>query len=1022
MVKSTSSSTAVSRKRKKSTDMSDSPPKRVTRARAKANEDSELSIKTTKITTASARAAAASRTPAKPAKAIKRRARADDAVVDTSQEKEASYKVEIEAPKTRGRPRKTPDTELEHNASTSDAPPRTRSRLEKQPDNASEDGALALKAKGRPRKVVAVASTKNPQTLPVHKPARGEVTVKSKTLPTASILKPPVNRKTVTFKDSVSIDKENAIVSAKSMKAKEPPEPKATGLKAKPVRKPTVSRTKTRGAKSVQAEKTAADTDTSGKVPQPLSPKKVTQVAKSNSASSEDELCGEKTPAKILNKSPIKPPTTASKVEPMRMPKSAFTSTTKIVSPTRDTSIPEEMTASIFASPARRPPQSPFKDVLKDSPKKFNISSSIVQPALSSSQLVLKTSLLNSPARRPTSPTKTTVPGSPGKSNVATPFINTAIVSKQSKSFEVPPSTPRQFASNQPQAAGFTQQTLGAHDLDSVKSRTHTDEVVEDSQLERSCVTSIGFRTTPVENHAVDGLVKVAEPSSSSAMLQSPPTSPADTDGAQVEMDEAELTIEPMKEQVEKSSRAARTMPATTGDIIKSGAFSLAASVSRYTPEDSSSEDSCSEDELNTTSRSSPRSLKQTLDASMKDVDAIGTPTPSRAFRAPKGTLKHDSVQANTESRTNLVSMTPLATQLSSWLASSPEKEPSNKRRNSKTNSIFSFVRPSLVDRSTQSATPVSSISPLKSSFFEDEMAVRDQEKAALEEDEGKQKDDKSQEDDRRENEEGSRLDSSHESEDSEHYSDENIMPIDPRLLTSGDQPQISLATCTPAKASHSNLREVHTVSKVPLRPAGEESPIKISRKRSRSLSGPTDVTNQPRRTSAGHRRSIILHSSEDIEIIEYSDQGERLPLGVRTVENTAIDVPSTPTPNSLIDLGTPLRTVRKGNDAEILRGAVVYVDVHTSEGADASGIFVELLSQMGARCVKQWTWNPPVSLSGSLEGTLPSQVVSVGESTPTGRVGITHVVFKDGGKRTLEKVRDSKGLVLCVGVGWVLE
>jgi hypothetical protein len=38
------------------------------------------------------------------------------------------------------------------------------------------------------------------------------------------------------------------------------------------------------------------------------------------------------------------------------------------------------------------------------------------------------------------------------------------------------------------------------------------------------------------------------------------------------------------------------------------------------------------------------------------------------------------------------------------------------------------------------------------------------------------------------------------------------------------------------------------------------------------------------------------------------------------------------------------------------------------------------------------------------------------------GKVGITHVVFKDGGKRTLEKVRDAGGVVRCVGVGWVLE
>jgi hypothetical protein len=89
-----------------------------------------------------------------------------------------------------------------------------------------------------------------------------------------------------------------------------------------------------------------------------------------------------------------------------------------------------------------------------------------------------------------------------------------------------------------------------------------------------------------------------------------------------------------------------------------------------------------------------------------------------------------------------------------------------------------------------------------------------------------------------------------------------------------------------------------------------------------------------------------------------------------------------------------------------MLRGAVVFVDVYTSEGADASSIFVELLTQMGAKCMKSWNWNP----SGS------------GNDVTSSKVGITHVVFKDGSKRTLEKVRESNGIVQCVGVSWVLE
>jgi hypothetical protein len=84
------------------------------------------------------------------------------------------------------------------------------------------------------------------------------------------------------------------------------------------------------------------------------------------------------------------------------------------------------------------------------------------------------------------------------------------------------------------------------------------------------------------------------------------------------------------------------------------------------------------------------------------------------------------------------------------------------------------------------------------------------------------------------------------------------------------------------------------------------------------------------------------------------------------------------------------------------LKGAVVFVDVHTTEGADASGLFIELLTQMGARCVKRWDWN--------------------GNKHDGSKIGITHVVFKDGGRRTLEKARETGGVISCVGVGWVLE
>lgn len=117
---------------------------------------------------------------------------------------------------------------------------------------------------------------------------------------------------------------------------------------------------------------------------------------------------------------------------------------------------------------------------------------------------------------------------------------------------------------------------------------------------------------------------------------------------------------------------------------------------------------------------------------------------------------------------------------------------------------------------------------------------------------------------------------------------------------------------------------------------------------------------------------------------------------------------PTTPAKSDLwSSMGTPARTPRKDLNPALLRGAVVFVDVHTSEGADAGQVFLDLLTQMGARCVRSWPWNPSNDAKGE---------------SSSSKIGITHVVYKDGGKRTLEKVRESNGIVQCVGVNWVLE
>ncbi|KAE8380940.1 hypothetical protein BDV26DRAFT_256162 [Aspergillus bertholletiae] len=226
-------------------------------------------------------------------------------------------------------------------------------------------------------------------------------------------------------------------------------------------------------------------------------------------------------------------------------------------------------------------------------------------------------------------------------------------------------------------------------------------------------------------------------------------------------------------------------------------------------------------------------------------------------------------------------------------------------------------------------------------------------------------------------------------------------------------------APATPVRGKTNPLQTFHTVSKVPLKPEGEVSPLKISRKRGRSLS----ITS-PTRSSPRLRRSIVALQEDADSLpprkaprLSYSTMPQLQPTrsrsNSRARDTTQVGEQKKTPSRSPSPAKSPRRRsgVFQPAPAGALQGAVVYVDVHTTEGEDASGIFVELLQQMGARCVKNWSWNPRSSIS-------PDEQTEARE----GRVGITHVVYKDGGVRTMEKVRHAAGLVKCVGVGWVLD
>lgn len=216
------------------------------------------------------------------------------------------------------------------------------------------------------------------------------------------------------------------------------------------------------------------------------------------------------------------------------------------------------------------------------------------------------------------------------------------------------------------------------------------------------------------------------------------------------------------------------------------------------------------------------------------------------------------------------------------------------------------------------------------------------------------------------------------------------------------------------SKSQTEDLRTVHTVSKVPLKAEGVVSPLKMSRKRGLSFS-----IASPTRSSPRVRKHTLMPLNDNVPVLSPTRKTPRATASPTTKRRSIMARRSSgrgsaiATPNSPVASGSPSKKPRRsiGTEQKALHGAVVHVDVHTTEGEDASGIFVELLQQMGARCVKSWSWNPSSSLS-PVDGADPKDL----------RVGITHVVYKDGGLRTLEKVKKAAGLVKCVGVGWVLE
>jgi len=1002
-----------------------SPPKRLTRARAAA-KTTDTGVNTTKIETAASKAKATRSVPT-----TKRKTRGNDVHKDEEDELNSEI-IEPEAAKPRGRPKRAaaPQPQSEPEAEPKERVPATtkttRSRQGKVPAVApvtelgrqrkiAIDPAItsepARSLRGRPKKVEIVEESIIVMDEPPKKTTRSRA---------ATLSKATVPKKTVKFEEP---DKENVVPVRSGAKGKDMVAEMATGLKAKPVRKaaPTLGRA-TRGRPKPVEPKLS-----------PLSPKKATQVSAMRDQSDDELATTEKTPMKPLMKSPIK------------APGSVFGTAKKLVFSndiTVNRVVTQNYSTSIMSSPARRPPQSPFKDGMKLSPQKVNagnmLSKSPFKFSVPTQKSVdasspFKASMLQSPARRPQSPTKVMENGSPTRSGTSTFAVTPKASTFKVSRFTATPRTLINTPSRRDHTLALKSgSVLPTVDLD--QSDVYTVNKPEAPEL------SFSGRLSSIVPREVDSTVPATEVNIEEAKCQF--------------LLESEQTGEAM---TTNDTITVNTVELNTNATSSPFGINMAALAFREA-RDSPFEDSDSEDELASSSLAfSPAPIKR------NNVSVTATPTQFAAIaKTPRTSV------SSRAARSQQIGFTPLAKQLTDWMAASPEKSDYDSSESDELADMPNTT--SVVQEEAEHP------SPTKSTFFDDEMSVREEMEAepivednentilesvgfaAVDVDEmdldlAQEADDLSilepsgvegfqtgleflQTESPREeqleelelrettelNQHQTQTDAIEQelgeqfavadlglleaevadpttleveeapevalSEASQEYGDENDDFIDPELLA------LPLPT-TPKNETPKRVlaeRVFHTVSKIPLKAAADDTPMRpVTVKRSASIS------RLPiQRPSHGLSRSNT--------VISYSPS-KKPSLTHEVKDVTMDDVPTTPAKSDMemwSTIATPARTPRRDLDTSLLKGAVCFVDVHTSEGADASLIFTELLTQMGARCVKSWNWN--------------------GCSEDGSKIGITHVVFKDGGKRTLEKSRATDGVVSCVGVGWVLE
>ncbi|KAI6246740.1 hypothetical protein HI914_04637 [Erysiphe necator] len=792
-------------------------------------------------------------------------------------------------------------------------------------------------------------------------------------------------------------------------------ETQATGFRAKPLRKPASTTRSTRGRNKPMQQEGDIKSSTcniNAKELERIDDKSSKAVAKEYS---DDELM-------LVTKSVSRSPLKASPIRPTMnvihtSDKSEFltSSLKKIEEPSNSETYEEKI--GVIASPARRPPQTPPKQKMKINNQSLGTGSSVLRsskptkmfiPELKLETLSIsnKPSLLHSPARRFPQPLEYLISGGDCTSNLLPDIVDEYEINKEDS--QVPSSV------------------AAPKSVKKIKLRNTINEVNPDNiQLEK--VSQLEYPKQ--SNHNLDNMIcSEAESVFSGRMSSIVPRDIDPTFAPESLIQETKIIIDTSQQDLMESTLTLENLENITNEgIDDNNTPSFPHFESKLNPFmlrrdiDPILEDSDSEDELS----SIPAFCRNTFVAP-SPYPKIGSVTSRSSL---KGQMKPN----------DCIGFTPLAQKFSHWMTSSPEKKSyakvrfpetlntiwdseniwsgaevenqNNMELSTKTNSVGNKVEisnqkatqlvPTLMgvddvqdeERNELEETEIdeedlelafeanemSLLEPSQTDTLENVLLSSEQPPYEIQDNQisSELKMERKNVSNWVENENSSiHKNKPCEVQNNPELQDISNIAIDPRLLAlpypSGDN-----SFSTPRRTY--TERVYHTVCKVPLKPAASETPEMPVNMRCVSASRIPSIQSTSHLNQAGRVSNLSFE-----EFIQDSV--------TMTPNKPVIDWSS---------LGTPARTPRVDLNTSLLNGAVVFVDVYTSEGADASIIFIELLTQMGARCIKSWSWN------GNIE---------------EGKIGITHVVYKDGGKRTMERIRDSDGAVICVGVSWVLD